>query len=93
MHESALDINIAGGAITLEQGMEWNNDDDEKDGSAMMKNQIINTIDYGDRRQEIVLIGVKMREDLVRRCLDAALLTDDEFNADTDSEDGVGLWH
>lgn len=70
MHQSSLRINLAGGAMTLEEGSDWT---DEKDG-------------YGNRCQEIVIIGAKMREALVRRRLDAALLTDDEFKA------GLPLW-
>ena len=36
---------------------------------------------YGDRRQEIVLIGRNLDEDRIRKLLDDALLTDDEFQA------------
>jgi len=36
---------------------------------------------YGDRRQEIVLIGRTLEEDRIRKLLDDALLTDDEFQA------------
>jgi hypothetical protein len=36
---------------------------------------------YGDRRQEIVLIGRNLDEDRIRKLLDDALLTDGEFQA------------
>lgn len=36
---------------------------------------------YGDRRQEIVLIGRNLEEDRIRKLLGDALLTDDEFQA------------
>jgi hypothetical protein len=36
---------------------------------------------YGDRRQEIVLIGRNLDEDRIRKLLDDVLLTDDEFQA------------
>ena len=41
---------------------------------------------YGDRRQEIVLIGRHLAEDRIRELLDGALLTEDEFHA------GPGSW-
>ena len=40
---------------------------------------------YGDRRQEIVLIGRHLNEDHIRKLLDEALLTDDEFEAGPES--------
>ena len=40
---------------------------------------------YGDRRQEIVLIGRHLDENHTRRILDGALLTEDEFHAGPDS--------
>lgn len=36
---------------------------------------------YGDRRQEIVLIGRHLNENRIRQLLDEALLTEDEFHA------------
>ena len=37
--------------------------------------------EYGDCRQEIVFIGVKMDEAAIRKKLDGALLNDEEFEA------------
>ena len=37
--------------------------------------------EYGDCRQELVFIGVKMDETAIRRKLDEALLNDEEFEA------------
>jgi hypothetical protein len=37
--------------------------------------------EYGDCRQEIVFIGVKMDEAAIRKKMDEALLNDEEFEA------------
>ena len=37
-------------------------------------------VPYGDRRQEVVLIGRHLNEDRIRQSLDEALLTEDEFD-------------
>jgi hypothetical protein len=42
--------------------------------------------EFGDRRQELVLIGTRMNEALIRQKLDQCLLTNDEMN------DGPMAW-
>ena len=37
--------------------------------------------EFGDRRQEIVIIGVTMDQKAIEAALDSALLTDDEMKA------------
>ena len=52
--------------------------------------------EYGDRRQEIVIIGVKMNESDVKKTLDSCLLTDEEFQQGPEAwksfEDKWGDW-
>jgi len=38
--------------------------------------------EYGDRHQEIVLIGLQMNKDAVRKALDMTLLTDEELSSE-----------
>ena len=40
---------------------------------------------YGDRRQEIVIIGRQLNEDRIRQLLDGALLTEDEYRKGPDA--------
>ncbi|WP_018938332.1 MULTISPECIES: zinc metallochaperone GTPase ZigA [unclassified Thioalkalivibrio] len=52
---------------------------------------------FGDRRQEIVLIGIHMDADAMRKRLDACLLTDDEMTAGPERwlsyADPFPVWH
>jgi hypothetical protein len=51
---------------------------------------------WGDRRQEIVVIGAEMDEDSLRRDFEACLLTDEEMNLSLSSwlnlPDPFGEW-
>jgi len=59
---------------------EWGLDpDDAADATELGRIQSIWEAPWGDRMQEIVLIGAKMNEHALREMLNAALLTDAEF--------------
>jgi G3E family GTPase len=73
----------AGDVVTLESGGGWWADcpTDEMPLDPDMLAEIQATFDgeYGDRRQELVLIGEHMDHARVRAVIDSCLLTDDEF--------------
>ena len=75
---------LAGRFVNLTPLMPWYVDTPEEEwpiDSEEEKNAIRSTIKpgYGDRRQEIVFIGTDLRQDLLKRALDACLLTDKEL--------------
>ncbi|MCQ8241124.1 zinc metallochaperone GTPase ZigA [Rhizosaccharibacter radicis] len=52
-----------------------------RDPEWVAKVEAMMTREHGDRRQELVFIGIDMDEAALRRSLDAALLTDEEWKA------------
>jgi G3E family GTPase len=73
----------AGGIITLEYGGGWWADAPKRefpqDPSLRAAIDALFEGEYGDRRQEVVMIGAQMDSGRVKAALDAALLTDDEM--------------
>ena len=73
----------AGDVITLDYGGEWwaNTPDDEYPDDPALVAEIRSYFEgeYGDRRQELVVIGIEMDQAAIRAALDACLLTDDEM--------------
>ncbi|MBK9746358.1 MAG: GTP-binding protein [Chloroflexi bacterium] len=73
----------AGDVITLDYGGEWwaNTPDDEYPDDPALVAEIKREFEgeYGDRRQELVVIGIEMDQAAIRAALDACLLTDDEM--------------
>merc|ERR1711948_780 len=73
--------NHAGESIHIDEGAEWLHGsvataEWPADTPAEYKNA-----KYGDRRQELVLIGRNLSEAEVRKTLEAALVTEDEFQS------------
>jgi G3E family GTPase len=73
----------AGDVISLDYGGDWwaNTPKDEFPDDPALLAEIRSDFDgeHGDRRQELVVIGIEMDEAHVRRALDSCLLTDDEI--------------
>jgi G3E family GTPase len=73
----------AGGAVSLEYGGDWwavtPRDEWPDDPALLAEIQASFEGDYGDRRQEIVIIGVDLNRTAVWDALDACLLTDEEL--------------
>jgi len=73
----------AGDVITLDYGGDWwvTTPADEMPDDPVLLAEIHSTFEgeYGDRRQELVVIGIEMDEAGVGRTLDECLLTDDEM--------------
>eukprot|EP01012_Entosiphon_sulcatum_P041563 TRINITY_DN5541_c0_g1_i1.p1 TRINITY_DN5541_c0_g1~~TRINITY_DN5541_c0_g1_i1.p1 ORF type:complete len:454 (+),score=92.72 TRINITY_DN5541_c0_g1_i1:23-1363(+) len=86
-NDSYGEWNQAGPVVDLEYGGEWYaaipesewNLADSGKAVAQIKSEFDPDPRIGDRRQEIVLIGVQLPMDDIERLLDAALLTDTEF--------------
>jgi len=73
----------AGEVITLEYGGQWwaSTPREEFPNDPAMRIEIEKQFvgEYGDRRQELVLIGIEMDQPAIRRALDGCLLTESEM--------------
>jgi G3E family GTPase len=73
----------AGDVISLDYGGEWWADtpDDEYPDDPVLLGEIKSCFEgeYGDHRQELVVIGIEMDQLAIRAALDSCLLTDDEM--------------
>ena len=80
-HDMAGMWSQAGLVISLDPAGTWWADASEDEIPDEMRDDIASLIqgEYGDRRQELVFIGVEMKEAVLRDRLDACLLTDDEM--------------
>ncbi|MEG9437334.1 GTP-binding protein [Edaphobacter sp. HDX4] len=88
-HDDLILFSIAGKTLTVEPQAQWLAAGPQEEEHDEETNEYIGKVwepEYGDRRQEIVFIGMKMdREDTEAR-LNAALLTDEEMAA------GAAAW-
>lgn len=73
----------AGGACSFERAGTWWSVMPESEWPQDVRSTILSHFEgeYGDRRQEIVFIGIGMDEPALRKMLDEALLTEDEVRA------------
>jgi len=87
-HELAGMWSQAGQLISLEPAGTWWADapDDEIPDEMRESVKVLMDGDYGDRRQELVFIGVELDEAALRAKLDACLLTDAEMAR------GISMW-
>ncbi len=76
----------AGASVQIEDGGDWLVDlpEDERKEAIEAYPNITDTWDqkWGDRKNELVFIGIEMDQDTLISQLDACLLTDEEMNAD-----------
>ncbi len=89
-HDNAIVMSHAGRLIRLTPGGTWWTTVDEtewpEEPDIQADIRALFEGDYGDRRQEVVLIGTGFEESALRAALDACLLTDSEMAA------GVRAW-
>jgi G3E family GTPase len=87
-HDDLILFSIAGKTLTFEPQAQWlaaGAQDEEHDEETSEYIGKVWEAPYGDRRQEIVFIGIKMdRAEIVAR-LDAALVTDEEMSTGPDA--------
>ncbi len=87
-HELAGMWSQAGQLISIDPAGTWWADAPDEEIPDDMRESIEELIqgEYGDRRQELVFIGIEMEETALRTQLDKCLLTDDEM------KQGVNVW-
>ena len=85
-HDVAGALSIAGDSLTLEPGGPWFAAmDPEELGEDPETREWAGQVwesEYGDRRQEVVFIGIEMPQQAIEAALDGCLLTDAEMAAD-----------
>ena len=86
-HDVAGALSIAGDSLSLEPGGRWFAalDPAERDDCEETLEWLSEIWEppYGDRRQELVFIGIEMPQEAIEAALDGCLLSDDEMASDT----------
>jgi G3E family GTPase len=81
-HDDLILFSIAGKTTTIEPQAQWLATCDPAEEHDQDTKEYIGRVwepEYGDRRQEIVFIGVEMDREQIEQTLNAATLTDDEM--------------
>ena len=88
-HDDLILFSIAGTTMTFEPQAQWlavgPQDEEQDEGTREYIGKVWEP-EYGDRRQEIVFIGIEMDREAMEAQLNAALLTDEEMAG------GPGAW-
>ncbi len=82
-HDELILFSIAGQTLTVEPQAHWlaaDNSEEEHDEDTREYIGHVWEPEYGDRRQEIVFIGVDMDQKAIEASLNAALLTAEEMS-------------
>jgi G3E family GTPase len=101
--DAVAELGIAGGIAALRCGGPWYDAlprdawPVEAAARAALDADFVSAPGVGDRRQELVFIGIAVREDRLREALDACLATEDEWSAVTGLAapglaDGLAPW-
>ena len=86
-HDDLILFSIAGKTLTFEPQAHWlaaESQDEENDGETREYIEKVWEPPYGDRRQEIVFIGMRMNREAIEASLDAALLSENEMASGPD---------
>merc|ERR1712151_1304503 len=79
LHANGLVWNQTGTAMSLNPGASWLHGSVDSANRPLDAPQEYKSLPYGDRRQELVFMGKNLKEAGIRKRLERALVTDEEF--------------